>query len=320
MIMANVNSLASNSSNSINLYGNRNVLSGLASGLDTEQLISNSVSGYQTKIEQLRQDQEKIEWKQDAYRSIIDAGTSFTKKYTSYTSKTNLYSQSFYSKDSSTIVDAIQSFVDDYNSMVEDTRIAYKTQPATDSKHNTYKPLTEKDKSTMSEYAIKKYEDKAKQGLLYNDSDLAQFYQKLTAAVSQNSDALKDIGITTAYENGMTTLSLDADKLRESLFGDASETGNTLYNLVSEVRTVVNKYTSTSSGSLGILVKKAGTKSSLLNNDLREEYDRIQTKIDKWESKLSKQIDYYTRQFTMLEQMMNTMNNQSSMLAGLMGG
>ena len=318
--MANVNSLASNSSNSINLYGNRNVLSGLASGLDTEQLISNSVSGYQTKIEQLRQDQEKIEWKQDAYRSIIDDGTSFTKKYTSYTSKTNLYSQSFYSKDSSTIVDAIQSFVDDYNSMVEDTRIAYKTQPATDSKHNTYKPLTEKDKSTMSEYAVKKYEAKAKQGLLYNDSDLAQFYQKLTVAVSQNSDALKDIGITTAYENGMTTLSLDADKLRESLVGDASETGNTLYNLISEVRTVVNKYTSTSSGSLGILVKKAGTKSSLLNNDLREEYDRIQTKIDKWESKLSKQIDYYTRQFTMLEQMMNTMNNQSSMLAGLMGG
>jgi len=35
---------------------------------------------------------------------------------------------------------------------------------------------------------------------------------------------------------------------------------------------------------------------------------------------MSKQIDYYTRQFSALEQLINTMNNQSSALAGLMGG
>lgn len=316
--MANVNATSMNTS--INLYGNRNVLTGLASGLDTEQLISNSVSGYQNKIESLKQDQEKIEWKQEAYRSIIDEGTSFTKKYTSYTSKTNLYSPSFYSKDSSTIIDAIQSFVDDYNSMAENIQTAYKTQPQTDSKNSTYKPLTEKDKSTMSESAIKKYEDKAKQGLLYNDSDLTQFYQRLTSAVSMDTKALKEIGITTTYEDGVTTLSLDVDKLQEALDSNSNEADNTLQSLVSRVRTVVNDYTSTSSGSPGALVKKAGTKTSLISNELQEQYNKIQTKIDNWESKLSKQIDYYTRQFSLLEQLMNTMNNQSSMLAGLMGG
>ena len=35
---------------------------------------------------------------------------------------------------------------------------------------------------------------------------------------------------------------------------------------------------------------------------------------------MSDQVDYYTRQFTALEQLVAQMNNQSSMLAGLQGG
>ena len=49
--MANVNSITNNTSSTASLYGSRNVLSGLASGMDTEAMIENSVSGYQTKIE-----------------------------------------------------------------------------------------------------------------------------------------------------------------------------------------------------------------------------------------------------------------------------
>ena len=35
---------------------------------------------------------------------------------------------------------------------------------------------------------------------------------------------------------------------------------------------------------------------------------------------MSDRIDYYTNQFTRLEQLINQMNSQSSALAGLMGG
>ena len=35
---------------------------------------------------------------------------------------------------------------------------------------------------------------------------------------------------------------------------------------------------------------------------------------------MADRVDYYTSQFTALEQLMSQMNNQSSMLAGLMGG
>ena len=56
--MASISSLTGSSSSS-SIYGTRNVISGLASGLDTETLIENAVSGYQTKIAQLQPKQTK---------------------------------------------------------------------------------------------------------------------------------------------------------------------------------------------------------------------------------------------------------------------
>ena len=95
--MANVNSLSSNSySSASSIYGSRNVLSGLASGMDTETLIENSVTGFQTKIAELQQSQTKLEWKQDAFRDIIGQMNSIVNKYTSFTSTTNLSSNTFF--------------------------------------------------------------------------------------------------------------------------------------------------------------------------------------------------------------------------------
>lgn len=54
--MASITSLSSSSSSS-SIYGNRtyNIISGLASGLDTEELISGVVQSYQQKIQSLQQ-------------------------------------------------------------------------------------------------------------------------------------------------------------------------------------------------------------------------------------------------------------------------
>ena len=79
------------------LMNSANMISGLASGLDTEGMIESLVKSYQTKISQLNQKVTKTEWKQDAYRSIIQKMVGFSSKYTSYTSNTNLMSSSFFS-------------------------------------------------------------------------------------------------------------------------------------------------------------------------------------------------------------------------------
>ena len=102
--MANINSVMSTSASSStsSIYGSRNVLSGLATGMDTEAMIENSVSGYKTKITQLQQKQTKYTWQQDAYRSITDKLAALNTKYTSYTSDTNLMSSAFFTGNSVT--------------------------------------------------------------------------------------------------------------------------------------------------------------------------------------------------------------------------
>ena len=71
--MASINSLSGSSSSS-SVYGNRtyNIISGLASGMDTEELISGVVQSYQQKIQSLQKDHTTLEWKQEAYQSISE--------------------------------------------------------------------------------------------------------------------------------------------------------------------------------------------------------------------------------------------------------
>ena len=94
--MASLSGVSSSNTMS-SLMNSANMISGLASGLDTEGMIENLVKSYQAKISQLNQKVTKTEWKQDAYRSIIQKMYNFSNKYTSYTSSTNLASPSFFS-------------------------------------------------------------------------------------------------------------------------------------------------------------------------------------------------------------------------------
>ena len=233
--------------------------------------------------------------------------------------------------DSDNVVGTIRSFVDEYNAILKEIHDAYSTQPLKNTSGDKYSPLTDDDRSGMSDSAIAAYEEKAKTGLLFGDSDLSALYGKLVDVFS--SGALSGIGLSTSYSNGLTQISLDEDKLREALdsdpdkvrdaFTESKSLGGTSDGLMTKVKTVLDTYASKSVATPGILVKKAGTKLSsvsLQSNTMQKQIDSIQEQISKWQTKLSNKVDYYTRQFTALESLMSTMNNQSSMLASLMGG
>ena len=68
--MASINGVSGNNLTS-SLYNSANVISGLASGLDTEGMIEGLVQSYQKKIQSLSNKVTKTEWKQEAYRNII---------------------------------------------------------------------------------------------------------------------------------------------------------------------------------------------------------------------------------------------------------
>ena len=84
--MASISSLTSSASSSSSIYGNRNynIISGLASGMDTEELISGVVQSYQQKIQSLQQKNTKLQWQQEAYQSISDKLVEFYRNYSSY--------------------------------------------------------------------------------------------------------------------------------------------------------------------------------------------------------------------------------------------
>lgn len=98
--MISISSLMGSGSSS-SIYGSRNsnIISGLASGLDTESMIEGLVQSYQQKISGLQQDRTKLEWQQEAYQSVSDKLVEFYRSYMSYaySSTTNLSSSSFFS-------------------------------------------------------------------------------------------------------------------------------------------------------------------------------------------------------------------------------
>ena len=238
--------------------------------------------------------------------------------------------------DSDKIVDTVKAFVEDYNKLVTELHNAYSTMPLQDSRGNNYLPMTEDEMSKNSESYIKSYEEKAKTGLLFGDSDLSNLYTRLTQSVQGSGEigaALRSIGLSVEYSAGLSTLSLDEDKLRSALDSDpdkvknaftaSTSTGASSNGIMAGLKSTLEQYGKTSIGSPGILVKKAGTtlsSYSLTNNEIQDQMDNLQKQIDKWQDKMGDRIDFYTKQFTQLEMLRNQMNSQSSALSGMMGG
>ncbi len=240
------------------------------------------------------------------------------------------------SSDADKIVDTIKEFVNDYNEMVTQIKEAYGTMPLKKSNGAYYEPLTDDDKNGMSDSAIEDWEEKAKTGILFGDRDLSSLYSRLTSAISmygQDGADLKAAGITVNYSNGLSTLSFNEKTLRDTLDSDpdrvkdiftkSKDNGAATDGLVAAIKDPLEVFGGTTSAVKGTLVEKAGSPlapTSIYQNYIQKQLDNLDTQIEKWQDKMSDQVDYYTTQFSKLEQLIAQMNSQSSSLAQMMGG
>ena len=238
--------------------------------------------------------------------------------------------------DSDKIIEAIRSFVEDYNEMATEIKNAYSTMPAQKSNGAKYDPLTAEEEDKYSESELKAYNEKAKQGILFGDSTLSSMYSKLLGAIAPggaDGQTLREIGISTSYSDGMTTLSLDEDKLRAALdsnpdkvreaFTKTKEGGSDKDGLMQTMQNTLNSYVKTTGEPKGVLITRAGSikaPTSLNNNSLKTQMDSLDSQIDRWTDKMADQIDRYTTKFSRLEQLIAERNSQASSMAGLMGG
>lgn len=226
----------------------------------------------------------------------------------------------------------IKEMVEAVNKILSSVHDAYSTQPLTKSDNKTrYEPLTDDDRDDMTDSAIENYEKKAKTGLLFGDTDLSSLYSKLLDAVEPmggDATALRNMGLTTSYSNGVTTLLLDEDALKTALENNPDSvrdaftktTGNG--GLMTNLKSVLDRYAAVEGATKGILIEKAGStysSLSMLKNTLQDQLSDLDEEIEKWQNRMSDKIDYYSEQFTKLEQLTSEMNSQSSALSGMLG-
>ena len=143
---------------------------------------------------------------------------------------------------------------------------------------------------------------------------------------------MEAIGIGTAYDNGVTTLTLDESKLTAALDSDpdkvrdiftkSKENGSSADGLMQALKAPLDQYGKTS-GTKGILIERVGSPlapTSLYQNDFQKQLDTLEKQISTWQDKMADQVDYYTSKFTQLEKLINEMNAQSSALFGMTSG
>lgn len=238
--------------------------------------------------------------------------------------------------DADTIVDAVKQMVTDYNAIMEEVKKAYTDMPLRKTNGDRYEPLTDEDRADMSDSAIEAYEEKAKTGILFMDSDISSLYNALRSAITpggSDGSFLRSIGISTSYSDGLTTLTLDEDALRSALetnpdqvrdaFTKSEANGASTDGLMASIQKVTDRYAATTGATKGILIQKAGSQyapTAALNNTMLSKMQDVDEEIERWQEKMADQVDRYTNKFTQLEMLINQMNSQSSALAGLMGG
>lgn len=244
--------------------------------------------------------------------------------------------------DADKIVDAVKSFVEDYNKVLAEINEQYSTQP--DHKKE-YKPLTDDQKADMTEKQIEEYEAKAKEGLLFGDNDLGGLSNGLRFVFSNlDMDAI-GISVSTSYSD-KGKITLDETKLRSALASDpeavadafaapleqkqvTNKDGSVSWvddtssgGAMSRLKIQLDKYAATTGETKGILIEKAGSQYSplaLLDNTLQQKIDSYDDVIDSLTDQLNDKIDFYTSKFSKLEVLIAQMNSQSSYLAS-MGG
>lgn len=230
--------------------------------------------------------------------------------------------------DTEKVTKQVKDMVEAYNQLVEEVNKQNSTKP-----NRQYKPLTDEQKAKMSESEIRSYEEKAKEGILFNDSDLRGLSDKLRFVFSGvvNGKTLKDMGITVSSsysEHGK--ISFDETKFSAALERDpeAVQTlftgtvdGNNQDGFMARMSDIYVQYGKTD-GIKGSLINKAGSPasaSSLLKNSIQTQLDAIDENTKSLTKKLQAEIDRYSSQFTQLEKLIAQMNSQSSSLASFMG-
>lgn len=251
-------------------------------------------------------------------------------------------------QDTDQVIDNIKKFVEAYNDLISSVN-----GKVGEERYRTYTPLTDDQKSDMTEDEIKLWESKAKSGMLKNDSILQQTLSEMRTALMQDVNIgrtsslntgdradlktlnLSQLGITTGTWSEQGKLYVDESKLRDALSKDpnavsdffgsktVSTSSTTRYEDTDGIYSRLRKI---SQNSLESLASTAGT--SKTSSDLNatfmasslmgEQLKGIDDRITALKARLVLKENQFYKQFTAMEVAMNKYNSTSSSLSSFM--
>ena len=235
------------------------------------------------------------------------------------------------SADTEKVTETVKKFIEAYNAMIDEVRTQATTKP-----DSNYKPLTDDQKNEMNETSIKNWEDKAKEGILYNSSalkDLDNATQGIFSSMMINGVSYADLEkIGISFSDDYTAggkIVFDEEKFKTAMDSDPEKvsdlftgTHGIVNTIDSTLSTYATRYASRNGNSYGVLIEEAGSEKlslTLTNNSIYKELKDMQETITNLQSQLSTEQDRYISQFTQMERLINQMNSQSSYLSQLGG-
>lgn len=243
-------------------------------------------------------------------------------------------------KDNSSVKDLITEFVKEYNELIADLNDEVNSKRPRSGKYSYYEPLTDEEKSAMSDKEVEKWEEKAKTGLLSRDDLLSGITSSMRSALYQKVEissgvylSLFDIGITTSDSYAdQGKLVIDEDKLNKAL----EERGEDLMTLFTQSSSEkITGHTSTKIGlaerlnnivegaigrSNGSIRNRAGIDGvSLTTNKIYKEYQANADKLSDLLNYLADKEDYYYSMFSKMENAIMQNESQMSYLQSMLG-
>lgn len=226
-------------------------------------------------------------------------------------------------QDTDQIYDTVIKFLSEYNELVNSINALLDAEPT----YKNYSPLTAAQESEMSASQIEKWEERAREGLLRNDSALSGVLSSLRRTLytkPEGSLALYDLGISTSYFGTKDNLSVsDPSKLKAliaenpnavmALFTD-TETG-----LATLLNNAISEATRSSTVNPGSLVRIAGAAGRPdTSSNIYRQIDDIKDNLDRLETRYQQEYARYWKQFNAMESMISNMNSTSSWLTSMM--
>jgi flagellar hook-associated protein 2 len=223
----------------------------------------------------------------------------------------------------------IKNFVTDYNALVD---LLYGV--TNEEAYSDYEPLTEEERAAMSESQIKLWEEKAKSGILRNDSTINKIFSSMREAflTSVNGFSLFNMGITYGNvneswkSNGKLTIS-DEAKLQSALEANPDQVRDFFTNaskgVATKLDTIIDNAVRTTGGEghRGSLIEIAGWPSTLseTENTLYTQILNHNKRITTLKEQLEKEESRLWTQFSAMEEALSKLNEQNSLISQYFG-